>query len=149
MYVHMYSTSSVVVLSRSNVSVLTTFWCLLPAPIDVWVGDQLCPCKAHYCTPVRSFHTPSLKFQLAKQIAFIQSQLSNVSPEDCAVVLQQTHGDTKRAITLLQVDMLMKMQFDYITPEDCHTALAHCQNKVDRAAEWLLEKSMTIVAKRV
>lgn len=97
------------------------------------------------------FLTPpfTLKFQLAEQIAFIKSQLTNVSPEDCEAVLKQTHGDTNRAITLLQVDMLMKMQFDYINPEDCHNALAHCQNKVDRAAEWLLEKSMTIGAKRV
>ena len=65
------------------------------------------------------------------------------------MALQQAHGDTDGAVNLLQVDMLMKMQFEYITSDDCRTALAHCQNKVDRAAEWLLEKSTTISKRRV
>ena len=65
------------------------------------------------------------------------------------MALQQAQGYTDAAVNLLQVDMLMKMQFEYITSDDCQAALAHCQNKVDRAAEWLIEKSSTIAKRRV
>ena len=42
----------------------------------------------------------------------------------------------------------MEMQMSHITTEDCRGALSHCQQKMDRAAAWLLEQSDDIERKK-
>ena len=63
------------------------------------------------------------------------------------MALERSNWNPKEAVIILKVDSLMKMQFPYISVEDCRSALRHCQMKVNRAAEWLLEKSTELAEK--
>lgn len=83
----------------------------------------------------------------------ILQQLKSEFPNSETWIIQRAIGkwDRKSYDRLreeVNVEQLYNMKIPYITEEDCRRALTHCQNKLDRAAMWLLEQSETISSKK-
>ena len=68
-------------------------------------------------------------------------EFQSCTPEVCKQALKRHKYEIEAAKEEIRVRMLMEMQVAYITAEDCRRALSHCQQKMDRAAAWLLEQS--------
>ncbi len=66
------------------------------------------------------------------------SEFSNSSSIVIRNALQKHNNDPKKAVQDLRVSKLLDMGIPNITEIDCERALSHCQQKTDRAAEWLL-----------
>ena len=68
-------------------------------------------------------------------------EFQSCTPEVCKQALKKHKYEIDAAKEEIRVHMLMEMQVAHITAEDCRRALSHCQQKMDRAAAWLLEQS--------
>ena len=69
---------------------------------------------------------------------------SEFSDSNSAVIrsaLQKHGNDQDKARVEIRVSKLMDMGIPNINETDCVRALSHCQQKTDRAAEWLLQIS--------
>ena len=75
-------------------------------------------------------------------------EFQSCTPEVCKQALKRHKYEIEAAKEEIRVHMLMEMQVAYITAEDCRRALSHCQQKMDRAAAWLLEQSDDIERRR-
>ena len=80
----------------------------------------------------------------------IKEQLPEV-PQDLIVrfVLKNINGDVQQTIRDIKVHHLLMMELQYITQDDCVIALEHCQWDINQAADWLIDKSMTITEQLV
>ena len=68
-------------------------------------------------------------------------EFQSCAPAVCMQALKKHNHELNAAKEEIRVHMLMEMQIAYIDAEDCRRALSHCQQKIDRAALWLLEQS--------
>ena len=76
----------------------------------------------------------------------IKEQLPEV-PQDLIVrllLMKNIKGDVQQTIKDIKVYHLFMMKLQYITEDDCITALKHCQWDIHRAADWLIDKSAMI-----
>lgn len=64
--------------------------------------------------------------------------------EICKFSLEQHDFDIRKAKEEVRVQILLGMLLPNIREEDCRKALVHCQQKTNRAAAWLLQKSEDI-----
>ena len=71
-------------------------------------------------------------------------EFQGCSPDVCLKLLKRHGFEMSSAKEDIRVHMLMEMGIEHIETEDCRRALSHCQQKMDRAAEWLLEQSADI-----
>ena len=67
--------------------------------------------------------------------------------EICRFALEQHDFDIEKAKEEVRVQILLGMLLPNIREEDCRRALVHCQQKTNRAAAWLLQKSEDISLK--
>ena len=75
-------------------------------------------------------------------------EFQGCSPDVCLKLLKRHGFEMSSAKEDIRVHMLMEMGIEHIETEDCRRALSHCQQKMDRAAEWLLEQSADIERRR-
>ena len=75
-------------------------------------------------------------------------EFQSCAPAVCMEALKKHNYELKAAKEEIRVHMLMDMQIAYIDADDCRRALSHCQQKIDRAAAWLLEQSDDIERRR-
>ena len=64
--------------------------------------------------------------------------------EICKFALEQQHYNVSKAKEEIRVQLLLGMLLPNIREADCRRALSHCQQKMDRAAAWLIQQSMEI-----
>jgi len=76
-------------------------------------------------------------------IASIRKTLPQASDAICVQYLNKNKGDMDRTLEDVKVHILMDMGLDNTNAEQCRKALSHCQWKLDRAAEWLIEQSIS------
>jgi len=84
---------------------------------------------------------PSGKY--AHLIDEVQEKLPQASEELCIQYLTKNKGNVEQVIRDLKVHILMDMGLDNASMDNCRKALGHCQWKLDRAAEWLIEQSLS------
>lgn len=73
----------------------------------------------------------------------VKGQLPQASEELCAEYLTKNKGNIDLTLQDLKVHILMDMGLENANMESCRKALGHCQWKLDRAAEWLIEQSLS------
>jgi hypothetical protein len=61
--------------------------------------------------------------------------------EICRFALEQQNYDVEGAKEEIRVQILLSMLLPNIREEDCRRALVHCQQKTNRAAAWLIQRS--------
>ena len=71
-------------------------------------------------------------------------EFSDCDPEILEFALSHEKYDVNHAKHYIRVQQLLGMLLPNITEDDCSKALLHCQQNMDRAAMWLMEKSQTI-----
>ncbi|XP_065891111.1 non-receptor tyrosine-protein kinase TNK1-like isoform X2 [Dysidea avara] len=76
-------------------------------------------------------------------IISIKESLPQASEAVCLQYLTKNKGNMERSLQDIKVHILMDMGLENTTTEDCCKALGHCQWKLDRAAEWLIEQSIS------
>ena len=79
----------------------------------------------------------------AHLIGDLKDQLPQASEELCVQYLTKNKGDIELTLQDLKVHVLMDMGLENANMESCRKALGHCQWKLDRAAEWLIEQSLS------
>lgn len=67
--------------------------------------------------------------------------------EICRFALEQLNYSVEKAKVEIRVQILLGMLLPHISEEDCRRALAHCQNKTERAGNWLIQLSSDISSK--
>lgn len=70
-----------------------------------------------------------------------EEEFSNCEVEICRFALEQQNFDLERAKEEIRVQNLLSMLLPHIREEDCRRALLHCQQKTNRAAAWLMQRS--------
>ena len=76
------------------------------------------------------------------------AEFPDTAPELCQRALE-THGfNVSKAREEVQVQILLGMHVPNTNADDCRRALKHCQWKIDRAASWLVERSIELEDKR-
>ncbi len=75
---------------------------------------------------------------VAFDVIRLNSEFSNCSSFLIRNALQKCKNDPKAAAQEIRVRKLMEMGVRNVSEIDCVRALSHCQQKTDRAAEWLL-----------
>ena len=80
----------------------------------------------------------------------IKEQLPEVQQELIVrfLLMKNINGDVQQTIKDIKVHHLLMMKLQHITEDDCITALEHCRWDIQRAADWLIDKS-TIITKEV
>lgn len=73
----------------------------------------------------------------------LKEELPQASEEICMRYLNENKGNVELTLKDLKVHILMDMGLDKASMESCRKALGHCQWKLDRAAEWLIEQSFS------
>lgn len=68
-------------------------------------------------------------------------EFSGCELEICKFALQQCDYDLELAREEVRVQNLLSMLLPHIREEDCRRALVHCQQKTNRAAAWLIQRS--------
>ena len=132
---------------RSSVSATPPPWHEAEKPL--W-GKKA---RSEFCSPEpqtklnpflpRTPTPPNTQAMLSAQLQdVLQSEFPDAAPRVVSALLQQEGFDVTKARVAMQVEMLMDMGIPHTTRQDCSIALKHCQWKVDRAAEWLLEKNL-------
>ena len=81
--------------------------------------------------------------QYAHLIDRLKEELPQASEEICIRYLNENKGNVELTLQDLKVHILMDMGLDKADMESCRKALGHCQWKLDRAAEWLIEQSFS------
>ena len=81
--------------------------------------------------------------KLAHLIDDVREQLPQASEELCVQYLTKNKGNIELTLQDLKVHILMDMGLDKADMDSCRKALGHCQWKLDRAAEWLIEQSFS------
>ena len=71
-------------------------------------------------------------------------EFSDCQPEVATRALQKYKNDFEKVKEEIRVQKLLDMCIPNINNADCRRALSHCQQKTDRAAEWLLQLSLDI-----
>ena len=71
----------------------------------------------------------------------IKKDLPQADKEMCMKYLNKNNGNIEQTKQDLKVHILMEMNLENANMESCHKALGHCQWKLDRAAEWLIEQN--------
>ena len=93
----------------------------------------------HNSTPPSSPHIRAPPY--AHLIDDVKDQLPQASEELCVQYLTKNKGNIELTLQDLKVHILMDMGLENANMESCRKALSHCQWKLDRAAEWLIEQS--------
>ena len=78
------------------------------------------------------------------KVMLADEEFSECDPDILTFALSHENYDVEHAKHYIRVQHLLGMLLPNITEDDCTRALLHCQQKVDRAALWLMEKSMQI-----
>ena len=73
----------------------------------------------------------------------IKKELPQANEEMCIKYLKKNKGNVEQTMQDLKVHILMEMKLENANMESCRKALGHCQWKLDRAAEWLIEQSLS------
>lgn len=68
-------------------------------------------------------------------------EFSGFEVEICRFALEQQNYDLEYAKEEMRVQILLSMLLPHIREEDCRRALVHCQQKTNRAAAWLIQRS--------
>ena len=76
-------------------------------------------------------------------VVSIKELLPQASDAICVQYLTKNDGNMDSALRDIKVHILMDMGLENTSTEDCRKALSHCQWKLDRAAEWLIEQSIS------
>ena len=79
----------------------------------------------------------------AHLVGDVKDQLPQASEELCVQYLTKNKGNIELTLQDLKVHILMDMGLENANMESCRKALGHCQWKLDRAAEWLIEQSLS------
>ena len=100
-------------------------------------ASQLSPKRAH-SSHGGSTESSESEIRIQTLILFYP-EFQSCTPEACKQALKKHKYEVDVVRKEIRVHMLMEMP--HITTEDCRRALSHCQQKMDRAAAWLLEQS--------
>ena len=78
----------------------------------------------------------------------LTAEFPDAEPELCRRALESHGYDIAKAREEIQVQILLGMNVPNTNADDCRRALKHCQNKIDRAACWLVERSIDLDERR-
>lgn len=78
----------------------------------------------------------------------LAAEFPDAEPELCRKALESHGYDIAKAREEIQVQILLGMNVPNTNADDCRRALKHCQNKIDRAACWLVERSIDLDERR-
>ena len=73
------------------------------------------------------------------------TEFSGCEVEICKFALEQQDYNLDKAKEEMRVQILLSMLLPHIREEDCRRALVHCQQKTNRAAAWLIQRSEELV----
>ena len=73
----------------------------------------------------------------------VKEELPQAKEDICMQYLNKNKGNIELTLKDLKVHILMDMGLEKASVESCRKALGHCQWKLDRAAEWLIEQSLS------
>ena len=90
-----------------------------------------------------SYHTRVPPGKYAHLVDGVKEQLPQASIELCVQYLAKNKGNIELTLQDLKVRILMDMGLENADMDSCRKALSHCQWKLDRAAEWLIEQSFS------
>ena len=90
-----------------------------------------------------SSHPREAPGKFAHLIDDVKGQLPQASEELCVQYLTKNKGNIELTLQDLKVHILMDMGLEKADVDSCRKALSHCQWKLDRAAEWLIEQSFS------
>jgi hypothetical protein len=76
------------------------------------------------------------------------AEFPDAEPELCQRALRSHGYDVNRAREEIQIQILLGMRMPNTNAIDCRRALKHCQWKIDRAASWLVERSLELEQRR-
>ena len=79
--------------------------------------------------------------EYAHLVDVVKIQLPQASEEHCMEYLTKNQGNVELTLQDLRVQILMDMNLPNTNMDSCRKALSHCQWKLDRAAEWLIEQN--------
>ena len=82
--------------------------------------------------------------ELKLKVMLSDEEFEECDKEILKFALSHENYDVEHAKHYIRVQHLLGMLLPNITEDDCSKALLHCQQKVDRAALWLMEKSEEI-----
>lgn len=94
-------------------------------------------------TPPSSPHVKRPTGQYAHLVDDVKGRLPQATDELCMQYLTKNKGDIDLTLQDMKVHILMDMGLENATIDSCRKALGHCQWKLDRAAEWLIEQSFS------
>lgn len=92
---------------------------------------------------VSSPHVRRSSGQYAHLIDEVQEKLPQASEELCIQYITKNKGNIELTVQDLKVHILLDMGLENASMENCRKALGHCQWKLDRAAEWLIEQNLS------
>ena len=78
----------------------------------------------------------------------LAAEFPDAAPELCQKALRSHGYDVDKAREEIQVQILLGMRMPNTNADDCRRALKHCQWKIDRAASWLVERSIELEQRR-
>jgi len=120
------------------------------APVSRQLQDRRhsdCPVTMRKTDQKRGNDTPPSTRRTAGQydhlVVSIKESLPQASDAICVQYLTKNDGNMDSALRDIKVHILMDMGLENTSTEDCRKALGHCQWKLDRAAEWLIEQSIS------
>lgn len=76
------------------------------------------------------------------------AEFPDAEPGLCQKALESHGYDVAKAREEIQVQILLGMRIPNTNADDCRRALNHCQYKIDRAAIWLVERSIELEERR-
>lgn len=105
------------------------------------------PHRKHVPSTIEEDHTP----KVSPRNHFnhpLAAEFPDAEPELCQRALESHGYDIPKAREEIQVQILLGMNVPNTNAEDCRRALKHCQNKIDRAACWLVERGIDLDERR-